>query len=101
MKTLAYLNWGRWVADCPVLGCTSAVGLDHRQTMAHCAECHQVATVEWPDNVPDLERVLWQRPEPGNRNWFPADHPMAIRGGLPHGQTVADLETESTKHGVS
>ncbi|WP_326564562.1 hypothetical protein [Micromonospora peucetia] len=97
----AYLNWGRWVADCPGPACTSAVALQHGQTTAGCIECHLVAPVRWPDDVPDLERVLWRRPEPANRNWFPLEHPFALAAGLPHGQTVADLEAESAENGVS
>jgi hypothetical protein len=93
----AYLNWGRWVAECPVQ-CGSAKTLDPREVMFRCTECLTVVTIDWPDNAQDIWDVLLERPAPKFRNWFPAGHELAIRSGCPHGQTPAELREETREH---
>jgi hypothetical protein len=44
--------------------------------------------------------VLMKRPVPDNRNWYPADHDVATRFRIPHGQTIDDLKAENEAHGV-
>jgi hypothetical protein len=58
------------------------------------------ADVTWPDNRHEIIAVLVRRPLPDTRNWYPTDHPVAVRFGLPHGQTVRDLVDENEAHGV-
>ncbi|GII42262.1 hypothetical protein [Planotetraspora phitsanulokensis] len=57
--------------------------------------------IEWPADGPELMEVLARRPIPGSRNWYLQDHSVAVRAGIPHGQTPADLWDENAEHGVS
>jgi hypothetical protein len=94
----AYANQGRWVADCPRPHCGSAVRLVPWQPSVHCIECHAEAPCEWPEDAEDIAAVLAARGNPHWMNWFPADHPLALKSGCPHGQSVADLLAEDGEH---
>lgn len=102
-RTQAYVNWGRWVADCPRPLCGNAVQLTPKQTSFFCeAGCLLIAEVEWPNNVAELDEVLQARPVPAMRNWAPAGHRQAIVTGFPEGQTPSDLVEETAQYqGVS
>lgn len=99
MTVLAYLNHGRWVADCSRPDCTGAE-LAVPGEAFHCHNCGQLDTVTWPDNPDDIDAVLKLRPVPGTRNWFPKGHPLAEAYQLPAGETVADLVAENAAHGI-
>lgn len=94
---VAYLNWGRWVADCPG-GCVSAERLDPGQVAFVCSNCGHAAPVTWPDNPAGIWQALGMRVLPPHRNWYPAGHPVAVMAGIPHGQTVQDLMVETMDH---
>lgn len=96
-KARAYVNFGRWVADCPTR-CGSAIALTPRQTIYHCIECHSVSEVDWPPNADEIMAALEKRPAPRTRNWFPAAHELALRANSPHGQTVEELNDETFDH---
>jgi hypothetical protein len=108
----AYVYAGDWVADCPRPGgqCGNVEFLyrpsriggprDVPVDFYACSHCGMQAPVAWPDDPHAILAVLSRRPVPDTRNWYPADHPVAIRFGLPHGQSVRDLEDESAEHGV-
>lgn len=95
----AYVNWGKWIADCP-MDCGSALALEARQVAYACPECKGVALVSWPDNVDEITDVLAERPVPRTRNWYPSGHDLALRFGMPHGQSVSELREEARDHGV-
>lgn len=95
----AYVNWGRWVADCPQ-NCGSALSLESGQATFHCSECHSLSVIEWPENMGEIMDALAERPVPRTRNWFPASHDLALRFGLPHGQTARQLREEGRENGV-
>ena len=97
----AYVNHGRWIADCTRPYCANAEKLSPRQGTYHCSNCQQLAEVEWPLNADEIWSVLAKRLVPQTRNWFPVGHELALRSGTPHGQTVADLEDENRQYGVS
>ncbi len=85
--TPAYMNHGRWVADCGREGCPEA----HKVTPGDsftCENCGWVGTVRFPESVEDIERVLAKRPVPQTRNWWPWE-------------TVETLEVENMLHGVT
>lgn len=85
--TFAYVNHGRWVADCGRRPCPEA----HRVKPGdgfECRNCGWFGPVEFPDDQKDIELVLAKRPVPESRNWWP-------------GELVADLIVENTRHGVS
>lgn len=90
----AYVNHDRWIADCP-FECGSARQLQPGEHMYQCAECLAICTVDWPDNADEIWEVLAERRAPRFRNWFPAGHDLAVRAGVPHGQTVAQLREET------
>lgn len=96
----AYVNHGRWIADCPRPHCANAEKLQPRQGTFHCSNCKQVADVDWPADADEIWAVLEVRPVPQTRNWFPANHELALRSGTVHGQTVADLRAENDEYGV-
>ena len=106
----AYVYSGDWVADCPRPGCANTEFLhrasrrggprDVRVPFYQCSHCGMQAGVAWPDDPHAILAVLARRPLPGTRNWYPTDHPVAVRFGLPHGQSVRDLVEEGEAHGV-
>jgi hypothetical protein len=113
----AYVYAGEWVADCPRpgaapdrAGCGNAEFLLRPSRMGGprdaevgfflCSYCGMQAPVSWPDDRHAILAVLARRPVPNTRNWYPTDHPVALRFGLPHGQSVRDLEAEGEAHGV-
>lgn len=97
-KALAYINWGRWIADCPA-DCGGALSLEPAQSILACPECHQISEIDWPSDADGIWEELTLRPVPRTRNWFPVGHPLALRAGCAHGQTVADLRDETAAHG--
>lgn len=75
--------------------------LDPGQTGFYCAgegSCQMVGTVEWPPDSEAIWAALAIRPVPGTRNWYPAGYEEAVRLGLPHGQTAADLRDETRQY---
>jgi hypothetical protein len=88
----AYVNHGRWVADCPSEGCGGALELAQLASFL-CPAClnagsgHQWQPVRWPPEQPDIEAVLGVRPLLSNRNWRP-------------GESIADLERENAENGM-
>jgi hypothetical protein len=100
VRARAYVNHGRWIADCCREHCASAEALLPGQPVFHCSNCLQVAEVDWPACAGEITSVLERRPVPQTRNWFPAGHELALRSGCPHGQSVADLEAENREFGV-
>lgn len=98
----AYVNFNRWIADCPT-GCGNAASLDSGQTTFYCnppGGCGLIVAVDWPKNSVDIWETLQERPMPKTRNWFPEDHPLALRCGAPHGQSVEELRKEAQENGV-
>lgn len=98
----AYVNFGRWVADCPS-GCGNAYGVSPDQIHFVCETpygCGHIGSLMWPRNAQAIWSVLASRPMPKTRNWFPKDHPLAVRSGSPDGQSVDDLLAESRANGV-
>jgi hypothetical protein len=71
----AYVYAGDWVADCPRPG----------GVCGNVEFLHRPSRIGGPRDVP-VDFFL--------------DHPVAVRFGLPHGQSVRDLEAESEEHGV-
>lgn len=61
----AYVNGGRWVADC---ACKGAELVAPDQEMM-CGSCGARNTVKFPDTMNKIETVLLQR-EPFNQNWY-------------------------------
>ncbi|MDF2711385.1 MAG: hypothetical protein K0R62_7037 [Nonomuraea muscovyensis] len=100
-RARARVNYGRWIADCPRPYCANAMRLTPGQSAFHCGGeggCQLVAEVEWPADAVGIWAALEVRPVPGTRNWYPDDHAEAVRLGLPHGQTAADLRDETREY---
>lgn len=96
-KARAYVNFGRWVADCPT-ECGCALELKPGMPLFACPECKVISHVEWPPDPDGIWEALLKRPAPKTRNWYPHGHELAIRAHIPHGQTVKDLEDETLEH---
>lgn len=79
----AYINHGRWVADCP--NCNGAELVASGMPMV-CGSCGAEHAVTFPRNRPKLEEVLTVR-EMRLQNWLP-------------GQTPSDLLAENIEHGL-
>lgn len=92
-ESLAYLNHGRWIAECPAPDCYDARMLTPGDTGMVCVRAH-ASSVRWPGNAEAIAEAVATRPEP-NRNWFPDGHPLAAVIGQPTGQTVEDLREET------
>jgi hypothetical protein len=96
-RARAYVNWGRWVADCPT-GCGGALQLNPGMATFACVECKAISEIEWPPHADDIMSALEERPAPKNRNWFPSGHSLALRSNSPHGQTVKELYDETREN---
>lgn len=89
---LAYVNHGRWVADCPSEGCAGATSIMPGAGFL-CAEClnaevgHRYRPVAWPAERAAVEDALCCRRLPQTANWRP-------------GETVRALEDENVRHGL-
>lgn len=87
----AYVNHGRWVADCPF--CSGAMLVSWRDPLFWCVKCRMVANNDWPMacvfplNRADIEQTLLMRPNPVNRNWRPDE-------------TIDQLVRENRDHAV-
>jgi len=77
----AYVNHGRWVADCPE--CGGGVGAWPANLEGACLDCGHVYGVTFPAGCDRAEEILRSRP-PQNRHWRPD-----------HGETLTDLATEN------
>lgn len=98
LVAIAYVNHGRWVADCPHPDCHSAEHYQDpyngkygglRPNAFHCTApggCGLSYPVVWPPNIAEIERWLVMRPIMTTRNWLP-------------GETIADLVLENAEHG--
>lgn len=106
----AYVYNGDWVADCP-RACGGVEFLyeqrflngprDVRKNFFRCSNCaHATDRVVWPRREAEIMEALLRRPLKQNRNWYPKDHPVAVRFNVPHGQTPAELVAEGEEHGV-
>jgi hypothetical protein len=115
-RALAFVYCGDWVAECPMPSCGNVEHLFDRVNPKVptsprivprgpfvCSYCGLQVEVEWPEPelIQGIMGVLMKRPVPHTRNWFPTDHPLAIRMGVrEHGQSIKDLERENREHGV-
>ena len=79
----AYVNHGRWVADCPTAYCAGAVVL-YRDTFlcGNClnAECgYRYRLVTWPMDKGGIEEALSERFLPETANWQPGETTDRLR----------------------
>ena len=83
----AYVNWGRWVADCT---CGAGILVSPRDRDAPCLECGLVQKVDFPSAAARkrAEELLERRAE-ARQNWRPSL------------ESIADLEAENAAHDVS
>lgn len=113
----AFITKGMWVAACCRDGCANAevIPMPDENFEAFrlkwplnqctpecfvCTNCGMQAPIVWPPNFRELMDPLALRPVPQTRNWLPANHPLAVRSGIPHGQSVTDLWLENADHGI-
>lgn len=92
----AYINHGRWVADCPNPDCRGALVVTVADPILLCTDCGNEAnggkpfTVVFPAQREAIERELMKRPllarKAKARNWQP-------------GETIADLRAEAKRFG--
>lgn len=72
----AYVNWGRWVADCPT--CWAGIACWPDNPDAACFGCGTVWPITYPTDHAEIAAALEPRPEP-NRNWTPGETlPMLV-----------------------
>jgi len=93
---VAYVNHGRWVADCPDTEChgaedttpnrVSGIIALNRDRMV-CTNCGRMWPAEWPPDAGAIVQVLMQRPKVNTRHWWPWE-------------TVQELVLENYEHGV-
>lgn len=82
---MAYINHGRWVADCPACNGAELVEQGHRML---CGSCGAVHDVDWPSDIDEAETLLEQRPV-GHQHW-----------DRHKGETVDTLAAENIDHGI-
>lgn len=89
---VAYVNDGRWVADCPSPYCNAAMIVEPGQAYM-CAECFNKdiggawRRVVWPEDAEEIDAELARRPDRRNQNWCP-------------GETLQMLRAEAAARGV-
>lgn len=103
-KAIAYVNHGRWVADCPLNdGGARVVSPDYE---FWCIECGNTFQVEWPDKktMRDITTVLEQRPDRTTQNFNPTDfaklHPANQSTHEPCPDPVVYLAYENDLRGI-
>lgn len=79
----AYLNHGRWVADCP---CNSGILVDKGPGLYLCRECHTLNQITMHEDWQTVEMLTKDR-LPKHRNWTP-------------GEPIGNLMAENVEHGV-
>lgn len=85
---VAYVNQGRWVADCPT--CRGSELVDPDENFFFCLSCfnraiaNRARRVTFPDFIREIDRVISVRPL-RNQNWFPQE-------------TLEQLLTENMEH---
>jgi len=87
---VAYVNEGRWVADCPQRDCAGAELVDPEWPLFVCCSgcgCGPHCVI-FPKDREKIEAALVKRQVPRTRNWLP-------------GETVSDLQRENKAHEVS
>jgi len=88
-RVKAYINHGRWVANCE---CGGAEVVSPSDPIFMCLSCFNAADkgelrkVEFPKDRKLIEAVLLNRKEPGSRNWE-------------HNETLADLKRQNADKG--
>lgn len=99
LTAIVFANVGFWVAKCPRPYCYGAEHFGPRRGGSGvevgnlqldgmwCKECRTGWPVVWPTDRVEIERILMDRPDPNNRNWFP-------------GESIYDLVAENVRHGV-
>jgi hypothetical protein len=68
-QVYAYVNHGRWVADCP---CGGAELVTEDQPLL-CGSCGGIRPVVWPEDVEGIERALADRVRQDTQNWRPGE----------------------------
>lgn len=84
----AYVNDGRWVADCPE--CNGGIACDPDYDRGCCLDCGTITKIRFPAQD-DIDAAVWAlgvRP-PDGRNW-----------NCHRGETVADLRGELIRRGI-
>ena len=83
-RAIAYVNHGRWVADCPSDYCGGAMAVTPGLPFM-CGTCLNVEIgckyrlVEWPQVRGAIEEALSERPVPEVMNWRPGETVKALR----------------------
>jgi len=84
MNAIAYMNWGRWVADCPSAECTNALLVTPGQTQWECLYttgpalyprtegCGTTEVLVWPEDVEGIQASLAGLPD-SQQNWQPEE----------------------------
>ena len=83
---IAYVNHGRWVADCSVPHCPEAHQVKPGDGFL-CRNCGGEDIPVFPEFRSEIDQLLAMRPVPETRNWWP-------------GETVSDLIAENQAHGL-
>lgn len=68
----AYVNDGRWVADCP---CGSGILLVPGWALGTCFECGGIAAIVWPSEkeIVAIDAALGERAKRSTMNWTPEE----------------------------
>lgn len=89
---VAYVNHGRWVADCPSEYCNGAMAIQpgHPFMCGNCLNAetgHKYRLVAWPKQRGVIEETLSMRPVPEVANWLPTE-------------SVGDLRNQNAAHRI-
>ena len=92
LEANAYINWGRWLINCPHDGCNGGnlTPIENGETVIVCWDCGGRVLPKFPPpaQVNAAHQVLEKREYAENRNWDPTT------------QDVQDLKAENAMKGV-
>ena len=80
----AYLNHGRWIADC---GKCNGAEIVTPSAPFTCTLCGSEARPVFPEDFDEINRLAALRENPLNRNWT-------------RGESITDLRLENAAHGI-
>lgn len=83
----AYVNLGRWVADCPA--CRGGIAVSPDWPLCCCLDCGRIYEALIPDDAQIAAATeLLERRAKHEQNWYPADEPIRL------------LQAENDLHGL-
>lgn len=108
MHAVAYIDWGRWVANCPAPPCSNALKIQQGQEQWECryqisddpptyGGCGTRAPIDWPADPAAVMAPLLTLSE-ADRHWHPDDDRRREAQEKEQAETDAAMQTLLREH---